>query len=66
LPVDFYFLTFDVEKMKLVVDTNTTIGSIPIGAFVSIFLFMSAIAHFHVVLPGINKFYNSRLEMGTN
>jgi len=66
LPVDFYFLTFDVAKMKLVVDTNTTIGSIPIGAFVSIFLFMSAIAHFLVVLPGINKFYNSRLEMGIN
>jgi hypothetical protein len=65
LPVDYYFLSFNVEKMKLFLDTET-IGSIPIGAFVSIFLFMSAIAHFLVVLPGINKFYNSRLQMGIN
>ena len=65
LPVDYYFLSFNVEKMKLFLDT-TTIGSIPIGAFVSIFLFMSAIAHFLVVLPGVNKFYNKRLEMGIN
>ncbi len=66
LPVNYYFLNFDLEKMKLVVDTETTIGSIPIGPFVSIFLFMSAIAHFLVVLPGINRFYNSSLEKGIN
>ncbi len=65
LPVDYYFLSFNVEKMKLFLDTET-IGSIPIGAFVSVFLFMSALAHFLVVLPRINDFYNSRLKMGIN
>ena len=65
LPVDYYFLSFNIEQMKLFLDTQT-IGSIPIGAFVSIFLFMSAIAHFLVILPGINRFYNQRLEMGIN
>ncbi len=66
LPVNYYFLSFNVEKMKLFLDTETTIGSIPIGVFVSIFLFMSAIAHFLVVLPKVNEFYNSRLKMGIN
>jgi hypothetical protein len=65
LPVDYYFLSFDTEKMKLFLDSET-IGSIPIGVFVSIFLFLSAIAHFLVVLPRINNFYNSSLEKGIN
>jgi len=66
LPVNYYYLTFDMSKMKLVLSTDTTIGSIPIGVFVSLFLFMSAIAHFLVVLPKINDFYNSRLKLGIN
>ncbi len=65
LPVDYYFQSFDTEKMRLFVDADV-IGSIPIGAFVSVFLFLSAIAHFLVVLPGINKFYNTSLEKGIN
>lgn len=65
LPVEYYFQSFDAEKMKLFLDSEV-IGSIPIGAFVSIFLFLSAIAHFLVVLPRINDFYNSRLEKGIN
>jgi hypothetical protein len=65
LPVDYYFLSYDTEKMRLFLDSDT-IGSIPIGAFVSIFLFLSAIAHFLVVLPRINNFYNSSLEKRIN
>jgi hypothetical protein len=65
LPVEYYFQSFDTEKMRLFVDSEV-IGSIPIGAFVSIFLFLSAIAHFLVVLPRINDFYNSRLEKKIN
>lgn len=65
LPVDYYFQSFDTEKMRLFVDSDV-IGSIPIGVFVSIFLFLSAIAHFLVVLPRVNDFYNSRLEKGIN
>lgn len=65
LPVEYYFQSFDTEKMRLFVDSEI-IGSIPIGVFVSLFLFLSAIAHFLVILPGINKFYNSSLEKGIN
>ena len=65
LPVDYYFQAFDTEKMRLFVDSEV-IGYIPIGVIVSVFLFLSAIAHFLVVLPGINNFYNTRLEKGIN
>jgi hypothetical protein len=65
LPVDYYFLSFDTEKMRLFVDSEV-IGSIPIGVMVSLFLFLSAIAHLLVVLPGINNFYNAGLEKGIN
>ncbi len=65
IPLNFYFLSFNTEKMKLLLDSET-IGNIPIGPFVSAFLFISAIAHFLVVLPRINRFYNSRLQNGIN
>jgi len=65
IPLNFYFQSFDPEKLKLVLD-SVTIGNIPIGPFVSIFLFISAIAHFLVVLPGVNNFYNSKLQNGIN
>jgi hypothetical protein len=65
LPVDYYFQSFDTQQMRLFVDSDV-IGSIPIGVFVSVFLFLSALAHLLVVLPGINNFYNSRLKMGIN
>jgi len=65
LPVTYYFQSFDPEKMKLFVDSEI-IGSIPIGIVVSVFLFLSAIAHFLVVLPGVNNFYNSSLKKGIN
>jgi len=65
LPLKYYFLAFDEAAGRLVVETEI-IGNMPIGVMVSIFLFLSAIAHFLVVLPGINNFYNSRLEKGIN
>jgi len=65
LPVDYYFQSFDTQTMRLFVDSDT-IGSIPIGVLVSVFLFLSAIAHLLVVLPRVNNFYNSRLKMGIN
>lgn len=65
LPVNYYFQSFDTQQMRLFVDSDV-IGSIPIGVLVSVFLFLSAIAHFLVILPKVNDFYNSRLKMGIN
>ncbi len=65
LPFTVSFLTYDEGLGRLVTETNN-VGNIPIGAMVSIFLFMSAIAHFLVVLPKINSFYNDRLSKGIN
>jgi len=65
LPFTVSFLTYDTSAQRLVTDTNN-IGNIPIGVMVSIFLFLSAIAHFLVVLPGINSFYNQKLQKGIN
>ncbi|MDD5622866.1 MAG: heliorhodopsin HeR, partial [Actinomycetota bacterium] len=65
LPLNFNFMSFDFEKMELVLNSET-IGNIPIGPLVAVFLFISAIAHFLIVLPKINKFYNSSLEKGIN
>jgi len=65
LPVNYYFQSFDTQAGRLFVDSDV-IGSIPIGVLVSVFLFLSAIAHFIVVLPKVNNFYNSRLKMGIN
>ena len=41
LPVSYYFQSFDTQKMTLFVDSEV-IGFIPIGVFVSVFLFLSA------------------------
>ncbi|MGM0366504.1 MAG: hypothetical protein ACQEP5_08215 [Actinomycetota bacterium] len=65
LPFTVSFLTYDRTIGSLVTETRN-IGSLPIGAMVSIFLFLSAIAHFLVVLPGVNYFYNERLKKGIN
>lgn len=65
LPFTVSFLTYDTSTQRLVTDTNT-LGSIPIGVMVSIFLFLSAIAHFLVVLPRVNSFYNQKLDRGIN
>jgi hypothetical protein len=39
---------------------------IPLAILPAIFLFLSAIAHFLIVLPGLNDFYNRKLEEGIN
>ncbi len=65
LPFTVSFLTYDQTIGTLVTETRN-IGNLPIGAMVSIFLFLSALAHFLIILPGINTFYNSRLKKGIN
>lgn len=65
LPVFTNFLTFDTKLMTLVTDNNK-IFDVPFGAFVSIFLFLSALFHFLIVMPKINDNYNKNIQSGIN
>ena len=65
LPVFSNFLTFDTNLMTLVTD-NKKIFDVPFGACVSIFLFLSALFHFIIVMPKANDTYNKNIEKGIN
>lgn len=65
IPVMSNFLTFDETQMQLVTETNM-VGEVPFGIFVSLFLFLSALAHFIIVSPWGNPKYNDDLSKGMN
>ncbi len=65
IPIMSYFLTFDTTQMRLVTETNK-LFDFPFGIMVSMFLFLSALAHFIIVSPWGNKIYNRDLEKGMN
>lgn len=65
IPILSYFLTFDETQMRLVTDPGQ-IGELPFGAAVSMFLFLSALAHFIIVSPWGNPVYNRDLSKGIN
>lgn len=65
VPVRSYFLTFDPNQMRLVTDMKEQFN-LPFGVMVSLFLFISAIAHFIIVSPWGNKIYNRDLKKGMN
>lgn len=65
IPIMSYFLSFDTTKMSLVTDTKQ-LFEFPFGIMVSMFLFISAIAHFIIVSPKGNEIYNRDLEKGMN
>lgn len=65
LPVTSSFLKFDIATRTLnpnLVEEFT----LEIGPMIAVFLFMSAIAHFLLTMPGINKWYNQNLKRGAN
>ncbi|OPL13096.1 MAG: hypothetical protein AVO34_06455 [Firmicutes bacterium ML8_F2] len=64
-PVWSYFLEFNTDLMRLVTRPEQ-IGEVPFAMFVSFFLFLSALAHFIIVMPKINQIYNRGLEKGIN
>ncbi|MDD4188682.1 MAG: heliorhodopsin HeR [Eubacteriales bacterium] len=64
-PVMSYFLTFDTQKMRLVTEQNK-VGDLPFAILVAVFLFMSAIAHFIIVMPKTNEIYNKDLAKRIN
>jgi hypothetical protein len=63
LPITTAFLYFNGSAL---VPAYTTLTTIPIGPIVSSFLFISSIAHFLIVLPRVNNFYNEKLKRGIN
>ncbi|GEN49380.1 heliorhodopsin HeR [Alkalibacterium pelagium] len=65
VPVMSYFLSFDTTQMRLVTEPSQ-LGELPFGIAVSLFLFLSALAHFIIVSSWGNKIYNRDLEKGMN
>lgn len=65
LPVWSYFLSFDETQMRLVTQSDK-LFNIPFAVLVSVFLFISAAAHFIISAPGTNRIYNRDLEKGIN
>ncbi|MBU1110030.1 heliorhodopsin HeR [Patescibacteria group bacterium] len=65
LPLTSSFLTYNEALGRLVTQTEE-ITRVPIAIIVSAFLFLSAIAHFLIILPKLNDFYNAKLRIGIN
>ncbi|MFC1871718.1 heliorhodopsin HeR [Chloroflexota bacterium] len=65
LPITSSFQVFDVSIGKLV-PLHETLIDLSIGPIVAAFLFMSAIAHFLISAPGVNRWYANNLGKGIN
>lgn len=65
LPVTGSFLKFDGVLQQLVPNTKT-LYELSIGPVVAAFFFLSALAHFLIVLPKINDWYGKNLAKGAN
>ncbi|MHC1787400.1 MAG: heliorhodopsin HeR [Christensenellales bacterium] len=65
LPLQSNFLTFDTVAMRLVTQTKL-VWDLPFALCVSVFLFLSALAHFIIAAPGTNDVYNRGLSNHIN
>ncbi|KAL0238387.1 hypothetical protein GEMRC1_012860 [Eukaryota sp. GEM-RC1] len=65
IPIWSYFLTFDKVQQRLITDPKL-LWEVPFGIAVSLFLLMSAIAHFIIVSPWGNRIYNQDLNRRMN
>ena len=65
LPVTTSFLKFDEAAEKLVTDDNT-LFDLRLGPAVASFLFVSALAHLIITLPGVYQWYERNLGRGIN
>ncbi len=65
LPVRSYFLKYDIVSSRLVTETKE-LFNLPFGILVSVFLFLSALFHFIIILPKFNAIYNKQLGKGMN
>jgi hypothetical protein len=65
LPVTSAFQVFDPAAGRLVTSYDT-IADLPIGPMVAAFLFISAVAHFSISVPGVFGWYARNLVRGIN
>ncbi len=65
VPVTTSFLKFDFQTQSLVSNPQNWF-TLPLGLLVSMFFFMSALAHLLLVLPGINDWYTRNIKKGIN
>ena len=65
LPVTTAFLSFLQEEERLWPGIET-LFELPLGLMVAIFLLLSAIAHFTIVMPGVFGWYVENLKKGIN
>jgi len=65
VPIMTAFFKFDPSSQSLIPDLETWF-KIPLGLLVALFLFLSALAHFLISLPGINDWYNKNLAKNIN
>ncbi len=65
LPITTAYLSYN-EVLEILQPNYIQLTTVPVGPLVSIFLFLSAIAHLLIVLPRVNDFYNRKLEEGIN
>jgi len=65
IPVSTSFLQFDLLK-KILVPQTEVLWNIPLGPLVAGFLFLSALAHLTISLPGIYEWYVRNLKKGMN
>ena len=65
LPIRTNYLLFDTATRKLVTDTQTAFN-LKFGIAVACFLFLSALAHLLLTLPGIYPWYIKNLKKGIN
>lgn len=65
LPITTAYLTYN-DVLEILLPNYTQLTTVAVGPLVSMFLFLSAIAHFLIVLPRVNDFYNRKLGEGIN
>lgn len=65
VPITTAYLKFDPSTMQLVPQLHT-IADIRLGPLVAAFLFLSALAHLLLTLPGIYQWYVANLKKGAN
>lgn len=65
VPVTAAFLKFDVLTKSLY-PSMRTLFEIRLGYLIVAFLFLSALAHLLISLPGINQWYNKNITKGIN
>jgi hypothetical protein len=65
LPITTNYLEFNPVARTALPQTET-LFNLEVGPVVASFLFMSAVAHFFLVIPGVNNWYNENLSKKVN